>query len=163
MAASCTPILRLFRRALFCALMGQILGSLVQAGASPTIRAGQSDAREFETSDLDHVKLNLLLIKVTAPDTVITQSCRVVIPPGTVIQDVRNRGVIVVGAPDIEIVFAKGSVLRGSPAGARPDEYRGYGIRVNGQTGVTIRGARISGFLVRSVGNQGRRPDAGRH
>ncbi len=40
----------------------------------------------------------------------------------------------------------KGSVLRGSPADTRPDEYKGYGIRLNGHAGVTIRGARISGF-----------------
>jgi parallel beta-helix repeat protein len=85
-------------------------------------------------------------ITVTAPNTVLTQSCRVVIPQGLVIRDAGDQGVIVVGAPNIEIDFAKGSVLRGSPTDGRPDEYKGYGIRLNGQAGVTIRGARISGF-----------------
>ncbi len=85
-------------------------------------------------------------IEVTAPNTVITQSCRVVIPPGAVIRDVNDQGVILVGAPNIEIEFVRGSVLRGSPAGTRPDEYKGYGIRLNGHAGVTIRGARVSGF-----------------
>jgi parallel beta-helix repeat protein len=85
-------------------------------------------------------------IEVTAPNTVITQSCRVVIPPGAVIRDVNEQGVIRVGAPNIEIEFVSGSVLRGSPADTRPDEYKGYGIRVSGYAGVTIRGARISGF-----------------
>ncbi len=85
-------------------------------------------------------------ITVTAPNTVLTQSCRVVIPQGLVIRDVSDQGVIVVGAPDIEVDFAKGSVLRGSPTYTRPDEYKGYGSRLNGQAGVTIRGARISGF-----------------
>jgi parallel beta-helix repeat protein len=85
-------------------------------------------------------------IQVTAPGTVITQSCRVVIPPGIVIRDVDGQGVIQVGAPNIEIVFVEGSILRGSPANTRPDEYKGYGIRLNGRGGVTIRGARISGF-----------------
>ncbi len=85
-------------------------------------------------------------ITVTAPETVLTQSCRVVIPPGLVIRDVGDRGVIIVGAPNIEIEFAKGSILRGSPTGTRPDEYKGYGIRLNGQAGVKISGAQISGF-----------------
>jgi parallel beta-helix repeat protein len=86
------------------------------------------------------------IITVTAPNTVLTQSCRVVIPPGLVIQDVGDQGVMIVGAPNIEIEFAKGSVLRGSPTDTRPDEYKGYGIRLNGQAGVKIRGAHISGF-----------------
>jgi parallel beta-helix repeat protein len=86
------------------------------------------------------------IIEVTGPNTIITQSCRVVIPPGAVIQDVNEQGVIRVGAPNIEIEFVSGSVLRGSPADMRPDEYKGYGIRVSEHAGVRIRGARISGF-----------------
>ena len=91
-------------------------------------------------------RADLPIIQVTAPGTVITQSCRVVIPPSVVIRDIDGQGVILVGAPNIEIVFVQGSVLRGSPAETRPDEYKGYGIRLNGQAGVTIRGAQISGF-----------------
>ena len=83
---------------------------------------------------------------VTKANTVITQSCTVVIPPGTILRNSDQQGVIVVGAPRIEIDFAPGSVLRGSPATTKPDEYEGCGIRLNGQTGVTIRGAKISGF-----------------
>ena len=85
-------------------------------------------------------------IEVTVPQTVITQSCRVVIPPGKVIEDATGQGVILIGAPNIEIEFDGASVLRGSLTNTSPDEYRGYGIRLNGQAGVTIRGARISGF-----------------
>ncbi len=85
-------------------------------------------------------------ITVTAPNTIITQSCRVVIPEGLVLRDTNDRGVIVIGAPRIEIDFAAGSVLRGSPTNTPPDEYKGYGIRLKGCEGVTIRGARISGF-----------------
>jgi parallel beta-helix repeat protein len=86
------------------------------------------------------------VIRVTADNTVISQSCRVVIPPGTVIEDTDGNGVIQIGAPNIEIEFAEGSVLRGSPADTRPDEYKGYGIRLAGHAGVTIRGARVSGY-----------------
>ena len=85
-------------------------------------------------------------IEVTSDNAVISQSCRVVIPPGAVIKDADGNGVIQIGAPNIEIEFAEGSVLRGSPKDARPDEYKGYGIRLNGHAGVTIRGARASGF-----------------
>ena len=90
--------------------------------------------------------VNRPTITVTAPNTIITQSCQVVIPEGLVLRDTNDQGVIVVGAPDIEIVFAEGSVLRGSPTNTPPDEYKGYGIRLEGHGGVTIRGARISGF-----------------
>ena len=89
---------------------------------------------------------NPIVIRVTADNTVISQSCRVVIPPGTVIKDTDGNGVIQIGAPNIEIEFAEGSVLRGSPADTRPDVYKGYGIRLNDHKGVTIRGARVSGF-----------------
>ena len=85
-------------------------------------------------------------VRVTSDDVLISESCRIVIPADTVIEDKNNNGVIHVVAPDIEIEFVEGSILRGSPKGQRPDEYRGYGIRVEGQSNVTIRSARISGF-----------------
>jgi len=85
-------------------------------------------------------------IEVTAPNTVITQSCRVVVAPGAVIPDAGGQGVIQIGAPNIELDFAEGSALRGCPADTPPDQYKGYGIRLNGQAGVRIRGARVSGF-----------------
>ena len=85
-------------------------------------------------------------VKVTSPGTVISRSCRVVIPAGAVLPDKLGRGAIRIGASDIEIEFAKGSVLRGSPASTDPDEYKGVGIRLNGHRNVTIRGARVHGF-----------------
>jgi parallel beta-helix repeat protein len=85
-------------------------------------------------------------LEVKADNTVITQSCRVKIPAGTVIKDTDGNGVIQVGAPNIVIEFVKGSVLRGSRLDKPPDEYKGCGIRLNGHAGVTIHGARISGF-----------------
>jgi parallel beta-helix repeat protein len=85
-------------------------------------------------------------VAVTAPGTVITQSCRVVISPRVVLADAKGEGVIRIGAPNIEVEFAEGSVLRGSPAQARPDAYAGYGIRLDGHAGVTLRHARISGY-----------------
>ena len=89
---------------------------------------------------------DLPTVTVSADNAVLTKSCRVVIPPGTVIEDADGNGVIQINASNITVEFADGSVLRGSPADRPPDEYRGYGIRIDGQRGVTIRNARISGF-----------------
>src|ERR1051326_2284726 len=77
---------------------------------------------------------------------VLTQSCRIVIPEGTVIEDSAKVGALRIGASNIEIEFVKGSILRGSSTSTAPDLYKGYGIHLNGQTNVTIRGARISGY-----------------
>jgi len=85
-------------------------------------------------------------VHVTSDDVTISQSCRIIVPADTVIQDKNNNGVIQVVASDIEIEFAAGSVLRGSPKDRRPDEYKGFGIRIEGQSNVTVRGAKISGF-----------------
>jgi parallel beta-helix repeat protein len=85
-------------------------------------------------------------IELRSSHTVITQSCRVVIPAGTILEDAKGLGVIQIGAPNIEIEFIRDSVLRGSPPGTEPDHYQGCGLRLNGHTGVTIRGARISGY-----------------
>jgi len=85
-------------------------------------------------------------VHVTSDDVTISQSCRIIIPADTVIEDKNNNGVIRIVASDIEIEFAPGSVLRGSPKNRRPDEYKGFGIRIEGQSNVTIRGAKISGF-----------------
>ena len=85
-------------------------------------------------------------LTLTAANTIVTQSCRVVIPPGQVIPDADGHGVLQVGAPNIEIEFTEGSVLRGSRPDTRPDTYQGWGIRLNGHRAVTLRGARVSGY-----------------
>lgn len=85
-------------------------------------------------------------VRVTSDDVRIVQSCTIVIPPDAVIEDTNGNGVIQIVASDITVAFAPGSHLRGSPRETRPDEYKGYGIRIDGQSNVTIKGARISGF-----------------
>jgi hypothetical protein len=85
-------------------------------------------------------------VRLTADDLEIEKSCTITIPPATVIEDRNGNGVIQIAASDIVVQFADGSVLHGSPASRRPDEYRGYGIRLNGHSNVTIRDARIRGF-----------------
>ena len=90
--------------------------------------------------------VGLPTIEIRTSGVVITQSCRIFIPPGTILSDPADAGAIQIGASDITIAFAPGSVLRGSPREKHPDDYRGYGIRVNRHTGVIIRDAQISGF-----------------
>ena len=85
-------------------------------------------------------------VVVTSDDVIITRSCRLVIPPGTVIEDGNGNGVIQIGASDILVEFAEGSVLRGAPVNRPPNEYRGYGIRLDRHQDVTITGGKISGF-----------------
>jgi len=86
------------------------------------------------------------VVRVTSDDTVISESCCIAIPADTVVEDKNNNGVIHIVGSNIEIEFSAGSVLRGSPKDRRPNEYKGFGIRIEGQSNVTLRGARISGF-----------------
>ena len=90
--------------------------------------------------------LALPTVRVTSDDVRIDRSCTIVVPPGTVIKDTNGNGVIQIVASGIEVRFAPGAHLRGAPQDRAPDEYKGYGIRIDGQSNVTIRGARISGF-----------------
>ncbi len=85
-------------------------------------------------------------ITLKADNTVIDRSCRVVIPPGTVIEDADGNGVIQITAPGVVMEFAPGSVLRGAAPGVDPDHYTGTGIRIKGQKDVTLRGVVVSGY-----------------
>ncbi len=85
-------------------------------------------------------------MRILTDDVRISESCTVIIPPGTIIEDTNGNGVIQVVASSVEIRFAPGSRLRGAPADRPPDEYHGYGIRLNGHSNVAIRDAHISGF-----------------
>jgi nitrous oxidase accessory protein NosD len=89
---------------------------------------------------------SLPVVRVSTDNTQITRSCRIVIAPDTVVCDTDDNGVLQVVASNIEIEFSEGSQLRGAPRDAAPNTYAGCGIRIHGQTHVTIRGARISGF-----------------
>lgn len=85
-------------------------------------------------------------VVVRGDDTVIKESCRVVIAKDAVIEDRNGNGVIHVQASDIVVEFAEGAVLRGAKEDRRPDEMEGYGIRITGQKNVTVRGAKIHGY-----------------
>lgn len=90
---------------------------------------------------------DLPTVIVRADDTRVTESCRVEFPPDTVIEDVNGDGVIQIAASNITVEFAGRAVLRGAPPERPPNEYSGYAIRIDGQTGVTLRNVRASGFL----------------
>lgn len=88
----------------------------------------------------------LPVVTLTADDTVIRESCRITVAPGTVIADANGDGVIHVAASNITLVFEPDVVLRGAAPGVLPDSYDGYAIRVADQRNVTIRGGHISGY-----------------
>src|SRR5437870_1601258 len=83
---------------------------------------------------------------VTTDNLVLRASCSEVSDDDRVIGDGNDDGVIQIGASDITVEFAPGAVLRGAKKGTRPDEYKGYGIRINGQKNVTLRNVRVHGY-----------------
>lgn len=85
-------------------------------------------------------------IVMRVDDTQIRESCRIEIPPDTVIEDANDDGVIQITAGNIVVEFAEGAALRGAKTGVIPSDYRGYAIRIDGQSGVTLRGVRAGGF-----------------
>lgn len=87
-------------------------------------------------------------VTVTADNTRIDKSCEIAIPPGTVIVDGDGNGVIHIAADDITVRFADGAELRGSNADTAPNQYTGWGVRLDGHTGVTIENARVHGYRV---------------
>jgi hypothetical protein len=98
-------------------------------------------------------------IVVDRDDVVITESCRVVIPPGTVITDDEGDGVIRVAADGVRLVFESDSTLvgrdgldrwlrEGPGEGEGWDTLTGAGIVVEGQAGVEIVNASVRGFRV---------------
>lgn len=90
---------------------------------------------------------DLPTVTVSADNTRITQSCRVVIPPGQTLIDADGNGVIQIAASNVTVEFAPESVLRGAAPTTSPDAHAGYGIRIDGQSGVTLRGVHAQGFL----------------
>lgn len=86
----------------------------------------------------------LPVVEVLADNTVIDRSCRLSIP-NPLIADTDGNGVIHVVADNITIDFA-GASLRGTARDADPDTYAGTAIRLEGRSGVTILGARASGY-----------------
>ncbi len=89
---------------------------------------------------------DLPVLQLTHDDTLITQSCWVEIPPGTVIADTNGNGVIHIGADGITVRFRSGSVLRGADPATPWDQLKGIGIRLNGHQRVTLVGAQVHGF-----------------
>ncbi len=87
-------------------------------------------------------------VTVTADNTVIGSSCRVVIPAGTVIADADGNGVIQIKGDNVTVEFADGSELRGAGKGVAWDEFKGTGIVVEGGRHVTLKGAKVHGFKI---------------
>lgn len=76
----------------------------------------------------------------------IDHPCRVVIPPGVVIEDADDNGVIHIDADDVVVEFSDGSILVGAAPATSEDQLRGVGIRIDGHKNVTLKNARVGGF-----------------
>jgi len=87
------------------------------------------------------------LVTVTDDDTVLTESCTVVILKGSVITDANDNGVIQINADNITVTFT-GAPLRGAPEATPWDQLKGIGVRINGHKNVTLKGLNVSGFKV---------------
>lgn len=91
-------------------------------------------------------------VVVKSDNVEITASCRVVVPPGTVIKDADGNGVIHIKGTGITVTFADGSELWGGPKPAGPEEgvwdtYTGTGVRVEGKD-IALRNFRVHGYKV---------------
>jgi len=107
---------------------------LVCFGVRAVPAAGQSDVPE---------------IIVTEDNTRIDASCRVRIPKDTFIADEDGNGVIHIVASDIVVEFVEGEAeLIAVPEGTPWETLTGIGIRIDGQTNVTLRNAHAHRFKV---------------
>ncbi len=101
---------------------------------------------------------DLPTITLTRDDTAITESCLIRIPPGTIIQDANNNGVIHIETDDLTVAFvdhdqtaeqtAVPLSLTGSEINNNWDTFTGIGVRVRNASNVTLRDLRIRGYKV---------------
>ncbi len=106
---------------------------------------------------------------VTGDNTPVTASCRIVIPPGTIIADTDGNGVIQISGSNITVEFADRAELWGGPKPTGPDEgawdaYQGIGVSIApGSANVTLKRLRVHGFKVgiAATGTDGLVIDAG--
>ena len=85
-------------------------------------------------------------ITLTKDDTVITQSCLIEIPPGAVIEDANENGVLHINADNVTVRFRSGEALRGAGSGTPWNQLRGIGVRIQGHRNVTLQNFRVHGF-----------------
>ncbi len=93
------------------------------------------------------------VIEVRSDNTLVTRSCTIRIPQGTIIPDPDGNGVIHIAGDDIVVEFEAGTLLRGADVGEAPgqtpwDRLEGIGINVLRGAGVTLRSPRVRGFKV---------------
>ncbi len=92
--------------------------------------------------------LSLPDVIVDRDNMVIKESCRIVIPPGTVIQDSDDNGVLHIEADNITVEFGPDSILIGNSNLIDRDALTGCGIRVHSRSKVTLKNLNIRGYKV---------------
>lgn len=90
----------------------------------------------------------LPVVVVQSDNVRITESSLIRIPPGLVVADGDDDGVIHIDADGVVVEFERDSVLRGCTPGTDPEAMTGIGVRIAGRRGVVVRGAAVSGYKV---------------
>lgn len=128
---------------------------MIQIVALLALACAQPADRHLSTLGVDIDALPTVV--VDHDDFRITKSCKISIPPGTIIEDVEGDGVIQIGADYVYIEFIDGSLLqgragiddwlaRGTGKGEDWDTLTGTAITIDGHAGVEIVGANIRGY-----------------
>ncbi len=94
------------------------------------------------------------ILTLERDDTVIDRSCTLRIPPGLIIPDANNNGVVHITTPGVIVRFERGSILRGAPDDATPDTLTGHAIRVDTADDVQLENLDIRGFKLGVIGDK---------
>ena len=88
----------------------------------------------------------LPVVELSHDNTEITESCRISIPVGAVIEDRDGNGVIQIRTDGIEVIFEKSAILRGERLGVGADQLKGIGVHVDGAQNVVLRNFIVRGY-----------------
>ncbi len=103
-------------------------------------------AQPLPRADLDDWELPDRV--VTQDDTIIEESCRIIIPPGTIIEDANGNGVIHIRKDNLIVGFADDTALVGADYENRWDQLTGIGVRVEGARRVQLLNFRVHGYKI---------------
>jgi parallel beta-helix repeat protein len=85
-------------------------------------------------------------ITIDGDDIVITKSC--VVKPGTYrVADANDNGIVRIKGDDITVDF-QGAVIAGSADGAKPDEFKGWGVVAEGCRNLTVKNLVVRGVKI---------------
>ena len=132
------------RNYLFVSILALSAGCSAPWGGIANSDHGPANSLGFTSQELQ----NLPVLILEHDDTVLTESTLVVIPEGRVIEDKNGDGVIHIASDRIAVVFAEGSILRGTSPDTPLDQLSGTGVRMAGHKYVLLKNLDVRGFHV---------------